>query len=297
MQRVQQCLGFRLGPRGAAGGAAGGGDFCQAIRAGSVLAAPRAGRRRRCSLGSCGGFRGGSGSISGAVRARIFRPRAIPPARPAPPPVRPTRPAARCGPFPSPPRGRCARAPCASCGRRSAWRCRSRGSSAITRQISATTSGARPSVASSRISRRGLVISARPIDEHLLLAARELLAAVAEPLGEPREGRQHALEGPVALAVDAGARAHHEVLAHRQVREDAAAFGHVADAAAAPSSRAPGRSRRGRASRTRPTAGAHIAHQRADQRRLAHAVAAEQAERACRPAAASVTPRRMWLSP
>ena len=46
---------------------------------------------------------------------------------------------------------------------------------------------------------------------------------------------------PVALAVGPGARAHHQVLAHRQVREDAAAFGHVADAARAPSSRAPSR--------------------------------------------------------
>ena len=41
--------------------------------------------------------------------------------------------------------------------------------------------------------------------EHLLLAARELLAAVAEPLGQAREGGEHALERPVARAVGAGA--------------------------------------------------------------------------------------------
>ena len=66
--------------------------------------------------------------------------------------------------------------------------------------------------------------------QHLLLAARQLLPAMAEPLGQPRERLHHAIESPVALAVDAGALAHHQVLAHRKVREDAAALGHVADA-------------------------------------------------------------------
>ncbi len=67
--------------------------------------------------------------------------------------------------------------------------------------------------------------------EHLLLAARELLAAVAEPLGQAREGREHAVERPARARPSApAARRHHEVLAHREVREDAAAFRHVADA-------------------------------------------------------------------
>ena len=39
--------------------------------------------------------------------------------------------------------------------------------------------------------------------EHLLLAARELLPAVAEALAEARERGEHALEGPVARAVGA----------------------------------------------------------------------------------------------
>jgi hypothetical protein len=53
-----------------------------------------------------------------------------------------------------------------------------------------------------------------------------------EPLGQARKRRHHAVEGPGAPAVDARALAHHEVFAHRQVRKDAAAFGHVADAQA-----------------------------------------------------------------
>jgi hypothetical protein len=44
--------------------------------------------------------------------------------------------------------------------------------------------------------------------EHLLLAARQLPAAVVDALAQPRKGFHHPLEGPVALAVDAGARRH-----------------------------------------------------------------------------------------
>ena len=51
--------------------------------------------------------------------------------------------------------------------------------------------------------------------EHLLLAARQLLAAVLEPLREARKRCEHAIEGPVLAAVDTGARRHHEVLAHQ----------------------------------------------------------------------------------
>ena len=68
--------------------------------------------------------------------------------------------------------------------------------------------------------------------EHLLLAARELKAAVAEPLREARKRRQHALLRPVAPSVRSGARGHDQVFVHGEVREDAATLGHVGDAVA-----------------------------------------------------------------
>ena len=71
------------------------------------------------------------------------------------------------------------------------------------RQISRAISGASPSVASSRISRSGFVMQRAADGEHLLLAAGELPAAVPEPLGEPRKGREHPVERPVAAAVAA----------------------------------------------------------------------------------------------
>jgi len=65
------------------------------------------------------------------------------------------------------------------------------------------------------------ITTARLVCARTLRQSRSTIS-VAMPLGQPREGHQHAVVGPYALAVDAGARAHHEVLAHRQVREDAA---------------------------------------------------------------------------
>jgi hypothetical protein len=66
--------------------------------------------------------------------------------------------------------------------------------------------------------------------EHLLLAAGQLLAAMLQPLRQARERGQHALVGPVALAVRTRPCSHHQVLAHQKVGEDAAALRHVADA-------------------------------------------------------------------
>ena len=103
---------------------------------------------------------------------------------------------------------------------------------AMVRQISWATSGARPSVASSmRI--RSRVGHQRAADrQHLLLAAGELVAAVAAPLGETREQLEHALQRPPAPPVASRPRRHDQVLDHRQRGEDAAPFGHEGDAAA-----------------------------------------------------------------
>ncbi len=114
--------------------------------------------------------------------------------------------------------------------------------------------------------------------KHLLLAARELLAAMRKPLGQARKGGHHAVEGPGAAAVDARALAHHEVLAHREVREDAAAFGHIADAQARHFLGRP--AGHGAAVDLHFARGrTHVAHHAADERGLAHAVAPEQAHR------------------
>ena len=134
------------------------------------------------------------------------------------------------GPFAAPRRGRLAPAPCGSRGRRSAWRCRWRGSSPMTRQISTTISGARPSVASSRMISSRMRHQRAADRQHLLFAARELRAQVVEALAQARKGLQHAFERPVVAAVAAAARGHHQVFAHRQVREHAAAFGHIGHA-------------------------------------------------------------------
>src|SRR5437899_7790392 len=67
--------------------------------------------------------------------------------------------------------------------------------------------------------------------EHLLLAARKLPATVAETLGEPRKRGEHALERPVAATIRTGASRHDEILAHREIRKNAAPLRHVGDAA------------------------------------------------------------------
>ena len=62
--------------------------------------------------------------------------------------------------------------------------------------------------------------------EHLLLAARELPAPVAPPLGEPREHVVHPLHGPRAAAPPREA----QVLVHGEVRPEPASLGGVGDA-------------------------------------------------------------------
>ena len=103
---------------------------------------------------------------------------------------------------------------------------------AMVRQISWATSGASPSVASSRRIRSRVGHQRAADRQHLLLAAGELLAAVAAPLGEPREQREHPLQRPPAPPVAPRPRRHDQVLAHRQGGEDAAPLGHEGDAAA-----------------------------------------------------------------
>ena len=106
-----------------------------------------------------------------------------------------------------------------------------RGSRRRSRQISRTISGARPSVASSRISSSGWS-SAR---------GRSRASAARRPRAAGRRCRrrsarrgnvvEHALEGPVRCAASrAGARRITRFSRTAQVREDAAAFGHVGDA-------------------------------------------------------------------
>ena len=113
--------------------------------------------------------------------------------------------------------------------------------------------------------------------EHLLLAAGELGAAVVDALAQPREGRHDALEVPFLAAIHAGARGHDQVLAHRQVGEDAAPFRHVGDAGAGDGVR---RGLRHVAATHLDAALAwpHQAEHGFQQRGLAHAVAAHQAD-------------------
>jgi hypothetical protein len=123
----------------------------------------------------------------------------------------------------------------------------------------------------------------------------ELLAAVPQALFQAREGLQHALVGPVALAARAGAGGHFQVLDHAQVAEDAAALGHVGHAELGDLvRRAPGHGLP--ITSTPPRAGLDQAHDGFQQRALAHAVAAHQADGfAAR--TVKLTPRRMWLAP
>jgi hypothetical protein len=100
---------------------------------------------------------------------------------------------------------------------------------------------------------------------------------VAAPLREAREQRQHAVERPVGLPSAPGRAGQAEVLHHRQRAEDAAAFRHHGDAA-------PGAAERRFGGRVRAVdqhlaaPRRHLAHQGADQRGLAHAVPAHEAD-------------------
>ena len=108
--------------------------------------------------------------------------------------------------------------------------------------------------------------------EHLLLAARQLVAEVAAPLGETRKHLVHARDVPVPgprhgrqVLLDRERREHEPLLRHPAQARLAAAIGRQrGEVLAAPAHRA--------------AAHAREPHQRDQQRRLAHAVAPEQRE-------------------
>ncbi|MCY1376143.1 hypothetical protein D9M69_636130 [compost metagenome] len=100
---------------------------------------------------------------------------------------------------------------------------------------------------------------------------------MVQALGQAGEGLQHAVVGPVALALAAGAGRHDQVFLHVEVAEDAATFGHVGDALARDLEG--GGARHGPALDEHATAtGFDDAHERLEQGGLAHAVAAHQAD-------------------
>ena len=108
--------------------------------------------------------------------------------------------------------------------------------------------------------------------EHLLLAARERARLLGPALLQPREVVEHAAE-VVAQRAAAGVRAETEVLPDGELDERAAALRHVRDAE--PRGRL-GAAARERLSRELERAGApHGARDRAQRRRLARAVRAE----------------------
>src|SRR6185369_17068483 len=113
--------------------------------------------------------------------------------------------------------------------------------------------------------------------EHLLLAARELVAEVVAAAGEGGEHREDARRRPRGRAFDAGTMERAQVLLDAEVREHLSSFGDERDPAASdPVRREPGDGAAGE--RDRPCARPHEAHHRAHERRLAHAVPAEDAD-------------------
>ncbi len=155
------------------------------------------------------------------------------------------------------------------------------------RQISATISGASPSVASSRTITSGFSISARPIASiccsppdsapppwPMRWASRGNVASTRSSVHARQRGRGPRAGSPTAPRP----RGHHEVLAHRQVRERCRgprARSRCRVARCGPAARAVRRDRRCGSAGARAMQAEH----RADQRRLAHPVAAEQADR------------------
>ena len=114
-----------------------------------------------------------------------------------------------------------------------------------------------------------------PDRQHLLLAAGQLRAAVAAPVGEAREELVDGVGRPALAARALGQ--HPQVLIDRQRREEPAALRDVGDARA--------RDRLGlllrqvdAVERDGAAGGAHQAHQRRAQGGLAHAVAADDAD-------------------
>src|SRR5215510_2254353 len=118
----------------------------------------------------------------------------------------------------------------------------------------------------------GVADQRAPARQHLLLAAGELVAAVVDPLAQPREEIEHPAEAP-ARAV-AGALADLEMFAHAERGKDAAPLRHQAQAA--PRDLVRGQARDVLAAEQNAAAARRReADDRADQRGLADAVAAE----------------------
>ncbi len=118
--------------------------------------------------------------------------------------------------------------------------------------------------------------------QHLLLTAREQRRRLLAPLGEDREAGGQLVQVALDVAVAPRVGAHFQVLEHGHAAEDAAALGHVGDAAG-------GDGVRGQAGQVgavvphRSRARAEQAGDGAEQRRLAGAVGAEHGDHLARP--------------
>ncbi|MCY1359950.1 hypothetical protein D9M69_465550 [compost metagenome] len=108
--------------------------------------------------------------------------------------------------------------------------------------------------------------------QHLLLAARKLVAVVAAPLAQARKEFINPLQGPAAGAGD-----HREVFFHRERGEHLALLRHPAQPRAHALVRGPARDV-GALPADRALHHAGVAHQRFEQRGLAHAVAPEDGQ-------------------
>ena len=100
-------------------------------------------------------------------------------------------------------------------------------------------SGASPRLGSSHSSSFGRLISARAIGEHLLLAARQAPRSLTAPLGQPGERLVPQVDVEADLTVLAGVGADPQVVLDGQLRERAAALGHLGDAQADDAAPAP----------------------------------------------------------
>src|SRR5438094_941350 len=116
--------------------------------------------------------------------------------------------------------------------------------------------------------------------EHLLLAARERNGDLVPALAQAWEERRHGVERPQHRQVTARpASGHREILAHGEALEDPAALGHERDAVGGDRLRgAPGDGPA--VDRHHAVSRRQQAHDDVQRRRLARAVAAEQAEQA-----------------
>ena len=114
--------------------------------------------------------------------------------------------------------------------------------------------------------------------QDLLLAARERTAAPVEQPRQPRKRIDHPLHRLCFALAVAGAPGQPQIVVGAQARQDAAALRHVGDAHAAAQVRG-GVGHVDTVERDAPAARRQQADQRLQQRRLAHAVVADDADR------------------